>query len=153
MTVYQKIISLLDQHNIEYKTFEHPPVTTSEDAARVRGTDLTKGAKALVLLGDKTPVLCVLSGNRRVDFKKVKQALGVKDLRMATHEEVKTLTNCEVGGVPPIGPTVGLPTYLDESFTANETMDFNAGERERSIEMLVKDFVQVVEPQICDISL
>lgn len=71
---------------------------------------------------------------------------------MASHEEVESLTGCEVGGVPPIGPAIGLPTYLDNAFLQNETMDFNAGERERSVEMQTADFVRLVNPTMLDIS-
>jgi len=45
-TVYQKIINLLKDNHITYKTYQHEPVFTSEQAAKVRNTSLKQGAKA-----------------------------------------------------------------------------------------------------------
>ena len=45
---YEAIIRLLDKAHIAYEKFEHEPVFTSEQAAAVRGTSLSQGAKALL---------------------------------------------------------------------------------------------------------
>ena len=63
MTVFEKIKSLLDEANISYEVVEHEPVHTSADAAKVRDIDLAQGAKALVMVGDKTPLLFVVPAN------------------------------------------------------------------------------------------
>lgn len=152
-TVYERIIGLLNQNNISYKTFEHESVRTSEEAAKVRGVDISRGAKSLVFLADGKPLLFVLGGDKRLDVRKVKDTLGIKDLRMATHKQVLELTGVEVGGVPPVGNVVGLPTYIDTLFVEqNEIMDFNAGDRRRSIEMKVKDYLRFVNPEIIELS-
>lgn len=153
MSVYQKIIDLLDRNKIQYKTYEHEPVRTSEEAAKVRGTDISLGAKALICYGDGKPLLLVLGGDKRADLKKVKQQLGIRDLRMATAEEVLDLTTVEVGGVPPFGNVLGLPTYLDRAFQSNTLMEFNAGDRTKSVEMTVKDYIAIVHPIGIDVSL
>lgn len=147
-SVYQKIIGLLNQHTISYQIFEHTPVITSQEAMAVRGTNIEEGAKSLIFMADGKPILLVLAGNKKVDTKKVKVQLHIKDLRMATHQEVFDLTTCEVGGVPPIGVVMNLPTYLDEGFLGNTKMDFNAGDRAKSIEMQVSDFVEIVNPMV-----
>ena len=46
----KKIIDLLEKNSIDYKYFEHAPVRTSEEAAKVRSDySLSQGAKALII--------------------------------------------------------------------------------------------------------
>lgn len=78
MDVFEKIKKSLNSSGVEYEVIEHEPVYTSEDAAKIRDTSLDMGAKALVLMADKKPVLAVLPGNQRMDFKRFKKEFGVK---------------------------------------------------------------------------
>ena len=60
--------------------------------------------------------LIVVSAIKKFDWKKVKAA-GLKDLRMATAEEVKSITGCVIGAVPPFGSLFPIPaqTMMDVS--------------------------------------
>ena len=61
MLPYNEIVKLLN--DIEHDLIEHEHVVTSEDAARVRGLDLSEGMKSLLLSADGEPVLVVLRGD------------------------------------------------------------------------------------------
>lgn len=150
MTVFGKIKSLLDKANISYEVIEHEPVYTSADAAHIRDTDVSQGAKALVMFADKKPLLFVVPGDKKVDFKKVKRELAVKDLRMAKPEEVEELTTLKVGSIPPVGKSIGLNSYFDESFLEKEKAVFNAGSLTTSIIMKASDLIKVENPGIID---
>jgi prolyl-tRNA editing enzyme YbaK/EbsC (Cys-tRNA(Pro) deacylase) len=152
MTVLEKIKEKLAVAGVEYELIEHEPVYTSADAARVRGEELSDGAKALVLFGDKTPILCVVPGDKRADFKKIKTHLEIKDLRMATPEEVKELTTLEIGAIPPVGSAMNLPSYYDNSFILKENVAFNAGDHSVTIIMTGDDLIRVEKPKILDIA-
>lgn len=151
-TVFFKIKELLDKNKFAYEVIDHEPVHTSLDAARVRGSDISNGAKALVLIGDKVPYLFVVPANLKVSFKEVKQNLSIKDLRMASKEEVLTLTTLQVGSIPPLGSCIGLPTVFDESFTKKEKVIFNAGMLTRSIQMNASDLIHVETPKLAKIA-
>ncbi len=92
MTVLEKIQELLDDNHVNYTLTEHEPVHTSEEAAKVRGTTLSQGAKALIFFADKKPLLIVVPGDKRANLKKFKKTFSIKDLRMASPEEVTQLT-------------------------------------------------------------
>ena len=48
--VVKKIISLLEDNECWFETFEHAPVRTSEEAADIRtGYSIEQGAKALIV--------------------------------------------------------------------------------------------------------
>src|SRR5688572_13873603 len=102
-TPFEKIIQLLDSNNIQYRLVEHQPVFTSEEAAKVRGFELKQGAKSLILKSPDGFVMAVVPGNKKLDSKKLKKILGVKDIRFATAEEVKQVAGVEIGAVYPFG--------------------------------------------------
>lgn len=143
LSAYEAVIALLEAHGVEFRRFEHAPVRTSEEAALVRGTPLEQGAKALVLETDSGLVVAVLSAARRVDYRALKRHLGSKRVQMAPAETVRKATGCEPGGVPPFGHIFGLPTLVDPSLLELEYMDFNAGDRSRSVEMRTADYLKV----------
>lgn len=137
---FNKLKSFLDKNNILYSIIDHEPVFTSQDAAKVRGSNLKMGAKALIFIADKKPILLVLSAEKHIDTKKFKSLYEIDDLRMATPEEVENITGITVGAVHPIGNLFGIPLYIDESLSENTEIIFNAGLHTRSIRMKFKDF-------------
>ena len=151
MNVFEKIKSLLDDSSVAYDVIEHDPVYTSEDAAKLRDTSTSIGAKALVWFADKKPLLVVVPGNLRLDTKKFKTTFGIKDLRFAKPSEVKELTDVEVGAVPPVGKAVSLPSYFDKSFEDMKEVAFNAGSHTHSIKMSAQDLILVEQPEIADL--
>jgi Ala-tRNA(Pro) deacylase len=148
VSVYAQIIALLERKGCEYRTFHHEPVRTSEEAARVRGTPLERGAKALLLKTDGAFVLAVLCASDKVRSSALRRHVGCKKMSFASAEDVAAVTGCEPGGVPPFGNLFGLRVVMDERLVGQEWIDFNAGERTRSIEMRSADFVAIVTPEI-----
>ena len=146
--VFEKIRSILDENHLQYEVLEHAAVFTSEEAARVRETSLKQAAKALVFQADGMPLLLVIPGDRRVDTRGFKKSFNVKDLRMATREEVQELAGIPVGAIPPFGNVMGLPTYLDRLLLEEECVVFNAGSHTRSIRMSPQDLVALVQPTL-----
>ena len=140
MSIYEKIIQLLDGHKFVYQALEHEPTPTCEDSAKIRGTSQDQGAKALVCFADKRPIMIVLPCSRKLDTKLFKKLFGVWDLRFATSEEVKQQTTLEVGAIPPLGHLFGIVTYVDVSLSANLKIAFNAGDRSRSVIMNYSDY-------------
>lgn len=145
--VFQKIIELLKKKNIKFSIFEHEPVYTSEQAAKIRGSSLKQGAKALIFVADGKPVMFVVPGDKRVDVKKFKISYGIKDLRMATPGEVEIITSgVKVGAVHPFGNIYGLPVYVDKSLGRSQEIIFNAGLHTKSIKMRYQDYYRLVKP-------
>ena len=63
----QRLLDLLVAHGVDHRLLQHPPVRTSEEASRVRGTPLEAGAKALVCHADDRIVLIVVERGDRLD--------------------------------------------------------------------------------------
>lgn len=145
-SLFDQTISLLEKNNIEYDKYEHKPVFNSETAAKAIGAELAEGAKALILLGDDKPLMVVVSGVDRVDFKKVKNLAKIRNLEMATPEEVKKITGVEVGAVPPLGNLFNIPLYVDDNIEKEKEIVFSAGLHSVSIRMKYDDFKAITNP-------
>jgi Ala-tRNA(Pro) deacylase len=142
----QRLVALLEEGGARFKLMRHEPVSTSEEAARVRGTPLEQGAKALVFRADGQAVLLVLPASRRIDSRAFKRAFGVRDLRMVSPDELRDLTGLEVGAVPPFGNLLDLPTYVDERLLDLPQISFNAGSRSVSVVMATDDYRRLAAP-------
>lgn len=152
-SVYKSIKKLLLENNVSFKELEHPAVRTSADAAKIRGTDLKRGAKALIFEADKESILIVVPGDRKVDTKKFKILYSIKDLRMLTPEEILDQFGLEVGSIPPWGNVLEIPTYFDQALSLNISVDFNAGFLTKSMEIKYGDLENIVKPIIGSFSV
>jgi Ala-tRNA(Pro) deacylase len=150
-----KILELLKNNNCWYETFEHEPVKTSEEAAKVRsGYTLHQGAKAMIVRvkkseSDKYFAMVVLPGDMRFSHDKVKKLCGAKDVRLATEQEVEEVTDgIQIGGVPPFGNLFDIEVIADPRLFENEKIIFNAGDRRFSVAMKSCDYQMIVKPRV-----
>ena len=150
--VYEQIVAMLKNSHILFDAYEHEPVRTSEEAAKVRNTNPHEGAKALVFYAEGKPLMIVLPGDLKVDMKEFKHQFDVRDLRMATPDEVLTTTGIAIGAVPPFGHIFGLPLYVDRKLQDNERIVFNAGLHNKSIRLKESDWEKVAKPVIGNFS-
>jgi len=150
--VFEQIKKLLDDNTIGYEVMEHEPVYTCEDAAKVRGTKLSQGTKALVMKADGKYIMAILPGDKELDMERLKRITQAKSLELANAKQVKDVTNCNIGAVPPFGNLFNLTVYADNGITQNEFLAFNAGSNKRSIKMRVKDLFKLVKPKIQNFS-
>lgn len=146
------IILLLKESNVQFEAYEHEPAHTSQEAARIRNTDLSMGAKALIFIADKNPILVVCPGDKKVDTKIFKSLFGIKDIVLATPEKVTELTTLKIGSIPPIGKALNLKSYFDVSFREKDDVVFNAGSLTFSVKMKASDLIKVEEPIFGDYS-
>jgi Ala-tRNA(Pro) deacylase len=147
-SVFDRVESLLTQHGIGFQVLRHEPVYTSEQAARVRGTPLASGAKALICKGERRFVMFVVPADRKLDSHAVRRAKGWRKLRFASREEVMELTGLAPGSIPPFGSLFGLPTLCDERLGENEIINFNAGDHSISVSMRYVDYLLVEKPEL-----
>lgn len=150
-----KISSILKENNCWFESFEHEPVRTSEESAKVRPEySLHQGAKALIVQvkksnTDKRFIMLVFPADLKFDKNKVKELLGIKDIRLATEQEVSSITKgVELGGVPPFGNFFGLKVIADPKLFENEKIIFNAGDQRFSVAMKSHDYQRLVNPRI-----
>lgn len=140
--------NLLESSGVTYKIITHERVYTSEEAARIRGVPLSSGVKAMIVKAESGFFLVLVPGDKKIDFDKLKNKIGKS--RLASPEEVFRTTGCEVGSVHPFGNLFGLRVLMDRHILDNETVNFNAGMHEVSINMSPHDMAEIIKPQVGD---
>jgi prolyl-tRNA editing enzyme YbaK/EbsC (Cys-tRNA(Pro) deacylase) len=99
---------------------------TVSDAARAVGCQEAEIAKAIVFVCDGEPVVCVASGEHRIDPDKIADVIDCAEVRQAAAAEVRAATGFAVGGVPPMGHS--LPVIFDEALLRHERVWAAAGD-------------------------
>jgi nondiscriminating aspartyl-tRNA synthetase len=151
--ISEQIQTLLSSKSIPFKYLEHEPTPTSIDSARVRGTPLHEGAKALILRTSKEHknYMVVLPGDKKIDSKKLREILG-DSFSFEKPEVILEKYGLVIGGVPPFGFLFDIPTYYDTSILGNVNVSFNCGTKTQSIDMKVPDFKEAVVGDWVEIS-
>ena len=111
--------------HVEFQRLESSTRTVG-DAARAVGCEEGEIAKSIVFVADGDPIVCIASGEHRIDTGKLADALDVAEVRQASAEEVRAATGFAVGGVPPFGH--GLPVVFDEALLSHERVWAAAGD-------------------------
>lgn len=93
---------------------------TAALAAAALGVEVGQIVKSLVFLRGEEPTLVLCAGDRRVDA----AALG---LVAARADRVREVTGFSIGGIPPLGHDVELPTIVDASLRRFDTVWAAAG--------------------------
>lgn len=145
-----KIIKdFLDQNNIKYVSIKHSRAYTAQEIAASAHIDGRKIAKTVVLKINGKLAFAVLPATYKVDFDLIREAIGSKDIRLATEQEFKDkCPGCEVGAMPPMGNLFDIETYVAASLVEDEEIAFNAGTHTELIRMNYTDFEKLVKPKI-----
>lgn len=147
--IRNEIVRLLKQNDMEFQHMAHAPTPTSEDSARVRGTLMEEGVKALILRGkqSKKNYQFNLPSHLKLDMKVVTELVGEK-CEFEEPEVIKERYGIVVGGVPPFGQLLNLDTFFDERVEGSNRVAFNCGMQTESIIMQTKDLIKLVQPKI-----
>jgi Ala-tRNA(Pro) deacylase len=154
--MFDRLNELLRQKNACFRVIHHSAEGSSAKVAEIRGTLPGQGAKAMLCRVKDLPevfLLAVLPGDRKVDFKKLGQAVGGKKASLVTTEEATKLTGCVMGAVPPFSfwPNIKLvvdPKLLDD----HEEIAFNAGRLDTSMVLNSQDYRRIAAPLMADIT-
>jgi prolyl-tRNA editing enzyme YbaK/EbsC (Cys-tRNA(Pro) deacylase) len=145
-TVLDRVVRRLSDLGLAHRVTTHVAVTTSQEAAAARGTELATGAKALFVKHREGFVLFVVPADTQLDWKKVK-ALGYRGARMGTDAELLEATGLVKGSVPPLGNLFGLAVRVDHRVSAQPSINFNAGSLTDSVAMRGEDLLAAAEAE------
>lgn len=147
------ILQFLNKNNIFYQIIEHTSISTMQHTTQIPGLSLQEGAKSLLLKTKNEYILIVLRGDKKLNSKKLKKLLKIKDLRFATPEEVKNIMKCEIGSCFPFGNLIDIQMIVDKTLQDNELISFTPGVHTKSIKMYWKDYHKIIKPEIMSITL
>ena len=100
----------------------------SELAAICLNVEVGQIVKTILFMAGACPLVVAISGDRRVDMKKVRALRLGKKIRLAGPEDVAAHTGFAVGAVSPVSLHASLPVYLDRSLKRFDIIYPAAGE-------------------------
>lgn len=153
IATFKRLTALLNEQQARYRVVEHPTAGKSEEVAKIRGTQLGQGAKALLCHvkgnGIKQHVLAILPADKQADLSAVAHGIGGTRASLASPVEVDTLTDCVFGAIPPFSFHPDLLLVADPLlFERFDELAFNAGTLERSMILNTKDYQRIAQPKL-----
>jgi Cys-tRNA(Pro)/Cys-tRNA(Cys) deacylase len=125
--------------------YEHDPRAESYglEAATALGVDPARVFKTLIVDLDGTLATCVVPVESALDLR----ALG-KRAAMADGGRAEKVTGYVAGGISPLGQRRALPTFVDDTALAHDTIYVSAGRRGLEIELAPNDLVALTSAQV-----
>jgi prolyl-tRNA editing enzyme YbaK/EbsC (Cys-tRNA(Pro) deacylase) len=112
----QKVQRALDAVGMQLEVVELPASTrTSIEAAQAVGCQVGQIAKSIVFqaLTSHRPILVIASGPNRVNEKVIEELIG-EPVGKADADFVRQRTGFVIGGIPPVGHSERLKTFIDQ---------------------------------------
>ena len=100
---------------------------TAQEAATSLGCEIGAIVKSLLFKTQNTFTLCLVAGDKKTSLNKIKKILNIKDVSMASPDDVKSITGFSIGGVSPIGHLNKSDIYIDNSLKRFTTLYAAAG--------------------------
>ena len=147
----ESVRAWLADHAPDLRLIEaHDSTATVDAAARTLGVEPGQIAKTLAVRAGEHLFLLVTRGNARLDNRKCKDELGARP-RMLDADHTFDLTGHPVGGVCPFGLKQPLPTYLDLSLKAFDTVYPAGGSLNTSVEVKTERLFELVGDKWVDL--
>ena len=124
---------------------------TAKDAAIALGCDVGAIVKSLLFKTGDNFNLCLVAGDKRCSLNKLKKIKNIKDISMASPEEVKTQTGYTIGGVSPVGHLSKLEIFIDKSLERFNELFAAAGHPNCVFKINFKDIQKITNGKVEDI--
>ncbi len=121
----EKILKKFDT-NLEIIILNTSARTALEAASSLK-CEVGAIVKSLLFKTEETYSLCLVAGDRKASLNKIKKTLNIKDVSMASADEVKNITGFTIGGVSPVGHLNKINIYIDNSLERFELLYAAAG--------------------------
>lgn len=153
-TSVRKVEKALKAHGLECQVLNMKETTRSaQDAANSLGCQVEQIVKSLVFMTKKTkkPILVVASGANRVNTKKIRNLLS-EPIKMADPDFVRAKTGFVVGGVPPLGHSNPLETFIDEDLLKYPEIWAAAGSSNTMFKLSPDDLQKITKGQVISVT-
>jgi Ala-tRNA(Pro) deacylase len=155
--MYDRLISMLDEHGAKYRLIEHSAEGRTEIVSRMRGNELRAAAKCIILLvklgrKQKQFVLAVVPGDKKISLAEIKSLYRATYVSFASVDIAERLAGSPTGTVLPFAIHPELELIADPSLRQVEELYFNAARLDRSVAVRTEDYFSIAKPRIENIS-
>jgi len=155
-----QLFARLDVLGIAHRTYSHPPVFTVAEAAALRGTLPGGHCKSLFLKDKKGGLwLAVVLEKRRVDLKRLADALGAPRFSFGNPELLYEVLGVRPGSVTPFAVVNDterrVAVLLDKLMLGHDPLNYHPLENDRTTAVAPADLLRFIEacghrPRIVD---
>ena len=124
---------------------------TALDAANSLNCEVGAIVKSLLFRTKDTFLLCLVSGDKRCSLNKLKKITQIKDISMASPDDVKNQTGYTIGGVSPIGHLKKINIFIDNSLERFDDIFAAAGHPNCVFKIDFKNLLKITQGKIKDI--
>ena len=124
---------------------------TALDAANSLNCEVGAIVKSLLFRTENTFLLCLISGDKRCSLNKLKKITQIKDISMASPEDVKIQTGYTIGGVSPVGHLKKINIFVDISLERFEDIFAAAGHPNCVFKINFENLLKITQGEIKDI--
>ncbi len=124
---------------------------TALDAANSLKCEVGAIVKSLLFRTEENFLLCLVSGDKRCSLNKLKKITLIKDISMASPEDVKIETGYTIGGVSPVGHLKNQKIFVDESLKRFPNIFAAAGHPNCVFKINFEDLLKITKGVIKDI--
>ena len=122
------------------------------EAAAALGVDPARMFKTLVASADGRLIAALVPVDRELDLKRLAMAAGARKATMGDPAVAERATGYVVGGISPLGGRRPMPTFIDRSAAAAETVYVSAGRRGLQLALGPADLVRLTNATVAEIA-
>ena len=125
---------------------------TALEAASSLGCEIGAIVKSLLFKTENLFTLCLVAGDKKASLNKIKKTLNIKDVSMASVDDVKNITGYTIGGVSPIGHLNKVDVFIDNSLERFTSLFAAAGHPNCVFEINFTDLQKITNGSIMEIT-
>lgn len=141
-------------NGVAFETLTHRPAYTAQEVAAAQGVKGKQVAKVVIVCADAKKVMLVMPATYRIDWARLKGALGAQEARLAEEGEFSGLfPDCDTGAMPPFGIMYDVPVYVDRALTEDPAIVFAAGTHRDTMKIAYQDYARLARPTVASFAV
>ena len=148
-----KLQAYLRRHQVQAEVLRFKRHTrTVADAEKQLEVSRERIIKSMLLIDENGhPILAIVTGDKKVDKKKLAEILKVRKIEISDAKEVVQLTGYESGALPPVGHKTQIRTFIDHKVMTFKSVFGGGGEVDCLLEINPHDIKRLVNAEVVDI--
>jgi len=139
----------LNATNINYTLLAHDlSIRSAQEAVEQGFGELANMAPTFILRSETGYLAAIIRGDTRLSYKKIRQKLKLKNLRLATPDQVRQVTGLEVGHVSLLN--AGVATIIDSRLTELDTIYGGCGIPCYTLKINPWDLIALTQAKVFD---
>ncbi len=141
-------------NGVAFEAMGHRTAYTAQETAAAQGIKGRHVAKVVIAHADDKMVMLVMPACYRIDWAKLKSALGVQEAHLAQEAEFAALfPDCDTGAMPPFGSMYNVPVYVDQALTEDSAIVFPVGTHRDTMKVAYSDYARLAQPIVASFAV